>query len=173
MSVVAHLKDRHLDMSLHRVWVSEQNSCATFPLWNLSGQITGYQRYRPYANKEKRNDPREGRYFTRVKEGKIGVWGLESWSLTNTLFITEGIFDAARLTSRGASATALLSYDVAPTTKNWLYTLRQFRKIVAVCDNDSSGLKLSSLASVFTVTSSNDLGDASDNYVTSLLTEYI
>jgi hypothetical protein len=45
---------------------------------------------------------------------------MESWRWTNTLFITEGIFDAARLTERGASAIAMASNDLDKTTARWL-----------------------------------------------------
>ena len=173
MTVQQHLESRYLDLNLHRTWIAEELGCAVFPLWNLSGQIVGYQRYRPNASKEKNNDPREGRYFTRVKEGKVGVWGLESWHLSDTLFITEGVFDACRITARGYSAIGLLSFDVSATTKRWLWTVRKFRRVVAVCDNDPSGLKLRTLAHTSTVVEGyGDLGDASEEYVTHLLKKY-
>jgi hypothetical protein len=74
--------------------------------------MTGFQQYRPAANKQKDNHPRDSRYFTYRKNRVVGVWGLESWSLSNTLFVTEGVFDAARLTARGYSAIATLSNDL-------------------------------------------------------------
>ena len=140
-----HLKDRHFNTSLHKVWLLETPSerSATFPLWNLSGQLVGYQRYRPDATKEKKNDPREGRYFTRVKDRRVGVWGLESWRQSAALLVTEGIFDAARLTNAGWAAIGVLSYDINDTTRSWLSILRQHRTLIAVCDGDSSGKKLS------------------------------
>lgn len=172
MSVKQHLQDRYLDTNLHTVWVSEELRCATFPLWNLSGQITGYQRYRPDGNKEKNNDPREGRYFTRVKDGKVGVWGLESWYASDTLFVTEGVFDACRVTALGYSAVAVLSFAVGPTTSQWLKLCRAQRPVVVVCDNDPSGLKLKKYGHEYHVVETGDLGDASEQYVINLLEKY-
>lgn len=172
MDVLAHLQERHLNTSLHKVWLSDE--VATFPLWNLSGQLVGYQQYRPFASKQPNNDPRNGRYFNCLKGDRVGVWGLESWSLTNTLFLTEGVFDAARLTSKNASAVALLSYTVSSSTKKWLHIVKQHRRVVAVCDNDASGSKLASLGTLsHTVSDYKDLGESSDEYVQQLLKEYL
>jgi len=174
MTVLQHLDSRYLNTNLHRVWVDEAQGVATFPLWNLSGQFVGYQQYRPNADKQVKNNPRQGRYFTRVKDARVGVWGLESWRLSNTLFITEGVFDAARITYTGRfAAIALLSYDVSHTTRTWLWTVRRTRKVVAICDNDSSGLKLAKYGHVAHVVNSGDLGDASEQYVSCLIKNYV
>jgi hypothetical protein len=159
-----------MDMTLHRVWLGED--VATFPLWNLSGQLVGYQQYRPHASKDEKNDPREGRYFTRVKDRRIGVWGLESWNFSDTLFITEGIFDACRLTRLGVSAIASLSNDVAPNVAQWLWTVGKSRSVVAVCDNDRAGRRLAKYASVYHIVGHGDLGDATEDYVKKLIEEY-
>lgn len=172
-TIIEHLHSRYLNTDLHRVWVAEDEGVAAFPLWNLSGQLVGYQQYRPYASKEAKNDPRMGRYFTRVKDSRVGVWGLESWNLSNTLFITEGIFDACRITARGYSAIALLSYTTSSTTRAWLSTVRCSRQVVAVCDGDTSGHKLARYAHRYHVVESGDLGDASDSYVSNLLKNYV
>ena len=173
MTVYQHLLDRHMDMRLHTVWVAEDLGCATFPLWNLNGQLLGYQRYRPGASKALNNDPREGRYFTRLVNGCTTVWGLESWSLSNTLFVTEGIFDAARLTARGYSAVATLSNNVSPTLASWLWVTRKTRPVVAVCDNDAAGRSLARYGSTsHTVTGYKDLGEATDDYVCDFLKNY-
>lgn len=172
MSVLQHLHSRYFNTKLHTHWVDEVEGVATFPLWNLSGQIVGYQRYRPLANKEKKNDPREGRYFTRVKDKQVGVWGLESWNLSDTLFITEGIFDACRLTNLGYSAIATLSNDVAPSLKRWLWAVRKFRRVVAVCDNDDAGRRLAKFGHLSHIVKEGDLGDASEEYVCNLVKEF-
>lgn len=173
MTVLEHLHSRSLDTNLHRVWVSEELQCASFPIWNLSGTLLGYQRYRPGASKALNNDPREGRYFTRLVNGDVGVWGLESWSLSDTLFITEGIFDAARLTRRGYSAIATFSNDVSSSLKRWLWVVRSSRRVVAVCDNDVAGSKLARYGSTHHVVEGfKDLGEASDEYVSTLLEKY-
>jgi hypothetical protein len=173
MTVHQHLLSRHLDMSLHRVWVAEELRCATFPLYNLSGQLLGYQRYRPEASKALNNDPREGRYYTRLVRGDLGLWGLESWNLSETLFLTEGLFDAARLTARGYSAVAVFSNEPSRSAREWLYAACSNRRLVAVCDNDEAGRKLAKFGHVSHVmTDGKDLGDASDTYVTNFLKEY-
>ena len=173
MTVYQHLLDRHMDMRLHTVWIAEDLGCAIFPLWNLSGQLLGYQRYRPDASKALNNDPREGRYFTRLVNSCTTVWGLESWSLSNTLFVTEGIFDAARLTARGYSAVATLSNNVSPTLASWLWVTRKTRPVVVVCDNDAAGRSLARYGSTsHTVTGYKDLGEATNSYVDSVIDQY-
>lgn len=178
-----HILDRHVDMNLHPVWLDEVERVATFPLWNLSGEMVGYQAYRPDADKVQKNDLK-GRYYTYKgvkllpKHNKtVAVWGLESWFLSTTLFITEGIFDAARLTQRGYSAVAVLSNDPNTSTLNWLLQVRTQRPTVAVCDPGRAGRKLAKTAhTAHTVSVAGhpdaDLGDVSDEYVTELLRCY-
>lgn len=38
-----HLKDRDVDFSVDKVFVNEELNTATFPFYNLSGQMVGYQ----------------------------------------------------------------------------------------------------------------------------------
>lgn len=172
MNVLQHLHSRYFDTRLHTHWVDEEEGVATFPLWNLSGQLVGYQQYRPSATKKKDNHPKMSRYFTWRKNKVVGVWGLESWNLSNTLFVTEGTFDACRLTSLGYSAIATLSNDVDDSLKRWLWTVRKYRRVVTVCDNDAAGRRLTKYGHVSHVVESGDLGDASDEYVANLVKEY-
>jgi hypothetical protein len=157
-------------VNLHNVHI--HNDEATFYLYNLSGQIVGYQKYNYKGEKKMFNNPKEGRYFTFRKDRVVGVWGLESWNLSNTLFITEGVFDACRLTARGCSAVAMLANDLDSSTKEWLYAVRASRFVVAVCDNDSAGRRLARHGHIAHVVEGHDLGDASDEYVTNLITKY-
>lgn len=169
--VLQHLRERHLDVDLHRPVIDEVEGVATFFLWNLSGAIVGYQQYRPNASKTVHNDVRLGRYFTRVKQPTIAVWGVESLALTpHVVFVTEGVFDAARLTERGYSAIAVLSNDPKRELRNWLKSLA--RKIVVVCDNDSAGRRLAKFGDVVAFTEEKDLGDSSDEFVTTLLEKH-
>lgn len=182
-SLKQHILDRCVDTDLHPVWLDEIERVATFPLWNLSGEMVGYQAYRPDANKVQKND-QKGRYYTYKgikllpRHNKtVAVWGLESWFLSTTLFITEGIFDAARLTQRGYSAIAVLSNDPNTSTLNWLLHVRTMRPTVAVCDPGAAGRKLAKTAhTAHTVSVPNqpdaDLGDVSDEYVSNLLQCY-
>jgi hypothetical protein len=170
-TVLKHLRSRRFNTQLHRVWVDETEGVATFPLWNLSGQMVGYQQYRPSANKQRDNHPKMSRYFTYRKNKVVGVWGLESWKLSDTLFVTEGTFDACRITSLGCSAIATLSNDVDDSLKRWLWMVRKSRRVVAVCDNDAAGRRLAKYGHTSHVVESGDLGDASDEYVQNLIKE--
>lgn len=166
-----HLRERYYDTSVHAVWGEEE--CFTFPLWNLSGQIVGYQQYRPGADKDFKNNPHDGRYFNRIKEQKIAVWGLESWRFTDTLFITEGVFDASRLTWHGQSAIAVLTCTPSRHLIDWLWTVRMSRPTIAVCDGDAAGMKLARLADGHIVMpDGHDLGDVSEEYMKHFLGEH-
>ena len=163
-----HLKSRHLDFELHRPVLDDENGVAIFYLWNLSGQMVGYQQYRPTGSKKNNNDPREGKYYTFRKAPTVAVWGVESLHLTpDVLFLTEGVFDAARLTARGFSAVAVLGNSSTGDLQNWLFMLN--RTVVAVCDNDDAGRKLAKFGDVAVFTDEKDLGDSSDEEVTELL----
>jgi DNA primase len=164
--LLEHLKSRHLDISLHRVFI--EGETATFPIYNLLGEFTGFQQYRPSGFKKVPNNPREGKYFTRGK----GFWGLESWSFTNTIFIVEGLFDAARLTQRRISALAVLSCDPSKEIKDQLRLIRMQRPVVALCDNDSAGKRLGRLAHR-SYTMLDDVGSASEEELISITRGHI
>lgn len=172
MTVTEHLNNRHFDTNLHVYWENAEENVATFPLWNLSGQLKGYQRYRPDGDKKAFNNPLLGKYFTKATRDTVCVWGLESWNLSNTLFLTEGVFDACRLTKNSCSAVALLTSDPHPSTKRWLAIVRSMRPVVAVCDNDKAGLKLAKHGHTSHVVSNGDLGDASEDYVQQVIKEF-
>lgn len=166
-TVRQHLLDRHLNIDLHRPVIDEDERIATFYIWNLSGQLIGYQQYRPDQTYKKTNDPRSARYFTYVHQPTLILWGLESLYLRDdVIFITEGIFDAARLISLGFPATAVLSCDAKRDTKNW-FNMFGTRRRIAVCDNDEngSGKKLAKFGREHYFLESKDLGDSSDKEV--------
>ena len=169
--VLANLLERELDLNLHTAWVDEDEGLATLPLWNLSGEMVGYQQYRPFATKERRNDPRTGRYFTFRPKTEVSVWGLESYHLTpGLLFVTEGVFCAARLTHRGMSAVAVLGNDPTPSTVAWLRATG--RHVVAVCDDDKAGKKLAKLGNTVVRMCGGDLGDAPASFVDDLVRRF-
>lgn len=170
-SVRQNLIDRHLDLHLHPVIIDEAEGTATFYIWNLSGCLLGYQQYRPSVKEKKTNDPKSSRYFTYSRGGSLLMWGLESFYLRNdVLFITEGIFDACRLTALGYPAVALLTCHPPKDTKNWFSCL-PFRRVIAICDKDEngSGKKLAKFGSESYFLDSKDLGDATDVEVEDLL----
>ncbi len=165
----AHLNSRYMNTSNHVVWINVEEQMAVFPLWNLSGQMVGYQNYRPLNPKEPNNDPKSGRYYTHRNKDMVSVWGLETWNFSRTLFVCEGIFDACRLTNHGASAIALLSNNPTDATKRWLWTVRQFRPVFSVCDSGPSGRKLASLSHKSHTMVLSDLGDSSEYFVLQLI----
>lgn len=170
-TVLEHLKDRHLDVDLHRPMVDEVERVATFFLYNLTGQLVGFQQYRPEGDKKPNNNPLLGKYYTYRKQPTLAVWGVESLFLSpNVVFVCEGLFDAARLTERGFSALAVLSNNPNSDLKNWLTCLN--RQVVAVCDNDAAGRKLAKFGDCCVFTTDKDLGDSDDDFVTNLLKTY-
>jgi len=172
VDLVQHLEQRHMDLELHRPVLDHQACTATFLLWNLSGQMVGFQQYRPSGIKPFKNDPRLARYFTFVGRPTVAVWGLESLDLTpDVVFITEGIFDAARLTQRGVSALAVLSNDPSGDVKNWLGCLPRLR--VAVCDNDAAGRRLALCGDVAVLAPDKDLGDSPEEFVNQLIDRFV
>jgi len=166
-----HLRKRHLDVNLHRPVLDDVERVVTFFLYNLSGQVIGYQQYRPEGEKKPQNNPKAGKYFTYKKQPTLAVWGVESLHLTpHVVFLTEGLFDAARLTERGYSALAALGNDPTPELGNWLWCLN--RRVVAVCDNDKAGKKLAKFGNQVALTVDKDLGDSPDEVVVDLLARF-
>lgn len=163
-----HLESRHLDIALHRPVVDLEDDVVTFYLWNLSGAMVGFQRYRRFGSKKINNNPYDGKYFTYSKQPTLAVWGVESLHLTpNLVFVTEGVFDAARLTQLGYSAVAALSNHPTSDFRNWLNCLN--RRVVVVADNDHAGKKLASFGHEAYFMTEKDLGDSSDEEVFKLL----
>lgn len=157
-----HLRDRGIDPQKTKVIISEDDTY--FFLYNLSGQIIGYHKYNPNYPKSTKVDPRLAKYFTWVteedKSRKIAVWGLESFDIMNDkfLFITEGVFDCARVHQSGYPGIAVLCNDPSDQLKNWLYTLPQ--KKIVIYDNDTPGKKLIKVGDfAYSVSVGKDLND--------------
>jgi hypothetical protein len=169
-----HLHQRHLNLELHRPFLDEELNIATFYCWNLSGQLVGYQQYNPSGSKKIFNDKLSGKYYTyRNKNHQtVSVWGTESlYQSDGVVYLTEGIFDAARMTNLGQSALAAMANNPPRDYKNWLQLLN--RPVVAVCDNDAAGRKLAKFGDyVEVVPEGKDLGESSDAYVQYLLNKY-
>ena len=171
MTLTEHLRSRHLDLALHCPVIDDVADLATFYLYNLSGQLVGYQQYRRFGEKKPQNNPKDGKYFTYRKLPTLAVWGVESLCLnTRVVFVTEGIFDAARLTARGYAALAVLSNNPTADLANWLACLN--RRVVVVADNDAAGRKLAKFGHCCEFTTDKDLGDSSQEYVDNLLATY-
>ena len=172
MNIYEHLRQRHMSLELHRPIVDEQRCIVTYLLYNLSGQIVGYQQYNPNGEKGVFNSKERGRYYTYRKAPTVTVWGVESlYQSTGPIYLTEGVYDAARMTERGQSALATLCNNPPRDYRNWLRMLG--RPIVAVCDNDEAGCKLAKYGDyVEVVPDGKDLGDSSDEYVEYLVGKY-
>ena len=137
-----HLQTRGMNPNLYRVVLDEKERLATFFLYNFSGQIVGYQHYRPEAGKECKNNPKEGRYFTYLPNGKDGVFGLDLISPADrTIYVTEGIFKAAVLHRLGYNAMAVLTSH-PKRLKPWFRIMKATWNLIAIGDPDAAGLKL-------------------------------
>jgi len=171
-TLLQHLKNRHVDLDLHKVYIDEKEYIATFPLINFMGKMVGYHQYRPDKDKIPRNNPKEGRYFTYIPKGELAPWGIESWDLSNVLFLTEGVFDAARFTDRGYSAIATFSYN-PKNMKDLLLFYRSTRPVISICDSGTDGIKLAKYGHEYHVMPNEfDIGDAPDEYVEKVLSKY-
>jgi hypothetical protein len=169
--LVEHLESRHLDLTKHKVWLSEEELTCTFPLYTLLGQLVGYQQYRPDKPKFVDNCPRDSKYFTYWNKRSWVPWGLELLHpSTEVIFLTEGIFDACRLTRRGQVALACLTNHPPEDFKNFLsfFTAR----VVTVLDDDKAGLELLRFGNYSEVVPNGDLGDAQEDYVSFLVNKY-
>jgi len=164
--IISHLKGRGIDPDKTRVIIDEKTNDVYFFLYNLSGQMVGFQKYnKDYQKTGQSNldDPRMAKYFTWVSEegrGKaIAVWGLESTIFTDKyLFITEGIFDAARIQEAGYPAIAVLCNNPNDSLKGWLETLPQ--KKIVIYDNDRAGKRLIRFGDdAYTVPHDKDIND--------------
>ena len=168
-NMISHLKDRGINNEKKKVVIDEKTDDVYFYLYNLSSQMVGFQKYNPnYIKTGQSNldDPRIAKYFTWVSdEGKgksIAVWGLESFDIMNDkyIFITEGIFDIARIHEAGFPGIAVLCNNPSDSLKNWLSILPQ--KKIVIYDNDTAGVKLKKIGDyAYTVTDVKDINDLS------------
>lgn len=170
-----HLVSRHMDLNVHRALLSPE--VATILMYNLSGQVVGYQRYNPsfpsaFPGDGRQDNLRDRRYYNYVTKGQIGLFGLETFNLdVPCVFITEGIFDACRLTSKGACAFAMLTNNPSTSMRNFLDSLG--KPVIAICDDDQAGVKLRKCGHYYeTVKGAKDLGECSDEFVEFLLSKY-
>ena len=140
-NIIEHLKSRDVDFTRTNCIVDEENCIADFFLYNLTGQIIGYQRYNPngskanHSNKLSKGDMKYYTYITKNDRfPMLAVYGLETYTHTDKyLFITEGIFDCIKLHNQGLPAIAVIANNPSPL-KSWLRTLPQIK--VVVKDND-------------------------------------
>ena len=143
--MLAHLHSRYFDPTRYSgVTVTPEGMSVM--LWNLSGQAVGWQCYNPSQPKKEVGDPKLQKYFSWVtkpaasKNAELAVWGLETVHWTDkVLFLTEGVFDAARLHWHGLPAVAVLSNNPVHLA-TWFLGLRQ--ATVACVQGDKAGKAL-------------------------------
>lgn len=172
MNIRSHLKQRHLNINLHPTVIDEETNTATFLLYTLTGKLVGYQFYNPEGSKKIFQDKLQSKYYTYRNKSypTVTLFGIESLnSKYQPIFLTEGIFDAARMTSLGFSALATMANDPPRDYLNFLLLLN--RPIIAVCDNDKAGGKLAKFGH-YIETPETDLADAPDSYVKYLMNKY-
>lgn len=140
MKIKQHLISRGMNPDLYSISYGDEDCC--FFLYNLSGQIVGYQKYNPFKTKEKNNHPKECRYFTYLPSGIDGIFGLELLDYSKKeLYIVEGIFKAAVLHRLGYNALAVLSNN-PKRLKSLFRILKQKFDLIAIGDNDPAGKML-------------------------------
>lgn len=173
MNIIEYLRSRGVDPDSPGIMLDLDNDLAHFLLYNLSGELVGYQRLNPTGDKADHSNSLDAKYYTWLtkedrKIAKLGVWGLDRSDLTLPyLIVTEGIFDAARAHNAGHPAIALLAND-PKHLRSWLRSLG--KTIIAVIDNDPAGQKLRDYADrVIEVEGGKDLGDLTDEEARELL----
>jgi hypothetical protein len=145
MKYLEHLKERAgSDLTPLLKWVDYPNELLTFPLWNVSGQLVGYQQYNWKGEKKARNN-RDGKYWTYTPKDTIAVWGLEYVDLVSNepLYLVEGIWDAWSVKELGKLCVAVLCNN-PQNIKTWLNTLPC--KTIAICEGDKAGRMLARVA---------------------------
>lgn len=162
--LVEHLRARGMNTSLYSFHLGHE--VVTFYLYNPTGKLVGYQQYRPNASKEKKNDPRDGRYFTYLPREVDGLFGLEQ-DVGGPLFIVEGIFKAAKLHSIGYSSVAVLGAS-PKRLKSWLIAVSRQRPVYAIGDGDAAGAGLVKIVGAG-VQSPKDLDEMTDEEVKELI----
>lgn len=138
MNLIEHLLQRKYDPSRYvNQALDHDESVLTVYLTNLSGQMVGFQQYRPLVKEKRVNNAIEGRYFTYSQRGVNACWGIETLDIQKKdLYLVEGLFKASALHMLGHNSLALLTSNPKPM-KSWLHTLPY--NLIGVGDNDKAG----------------------------------
>ena len=171
-----HFKERHLDPEKYRVYWDDIVPEASFLLFNTSGQLVGYQKYRPLAGKQRNNVEGESRYYTyftgESKRKMIGLFGMETLYFgMKRMFVCEGTFDAVRLHNLGLPCVAAFSNN--PKHLKAFLSCFPCEKIV-VCDGDGAGSQLAKYGDkVLVCPNDKDLGDMTEEELNEFMKEYL
>lgn len=135
MDMLKHLLQRGLDPMLYPQ-ARTDGRIVLFPLYDFGGKRTGYIRYNPDGPKNTGKNPKDGKYYTFIGEGKVGLFGTESLSFPGPIFLTGGIFKATTLHRLGYVGLHVSSMS-PKVLKPQLRLLR--RPFFALGDNDAEG----------------------------------
>lgn len=105
-------------------------------MYDFGRRYTGYQQYRPGADKKPQNHPKLGRYYSHVSEGQVALFGFESWDFSEFVYLTGGLFKAATLHRLGYSALHVSGVSYRYLKPQLELTRRPF---LAIGDNDDEG----------------------------------
>lgn len=168
-SLKQHLITRGMDPDLYQVTYDDVEGVVTFMLYNGVGAIVGYQQYRPaQVSKQKKNNPKEGRYYTYLPRETDGVFGWDLVDFNNkTIYVVEGVFKAGVLHRLGYNAIAVLT-STPKRLKPWFRILKATMNLVAIGDNDDAGRKLVNIVGKG-FQSPTDLDEMADEDITKLL----
>jgi hypothetical protein len=177
MNMQDHLRSRWFNTAKYpHVAVTE--TTVTMPLWNMSGQMVGFQTYSPLQPKKEVGDPTLQKYFTwstkpcGSKNAELAVWGLETVQWTDSLlFLTEGVFDAARLHWFGLPAVAVMGNNPVHLV-SWLDALPSHK--VACVQGDTAGKKLAAFGdSCVMLPDTHDVGSLTDEMFAQFFGKYL
>lgn len=135
LKMVEHLQSRGLDPYLYPQ-ARTDGRVVLFPLYDFAERRTGYIKYNPNGHKGGGKNPKDGKYFTYIGEGHVGLFGTESLNNRGPIFLTGGLFKATTLHRLGYAALHVSS--ISPRVlKPQLRLLR--RPFYALGDNDAEG----------------------------------
>lgn len=163
-----HLRQRGFNPALYsNCCIDTVDNVLTVYMYTATGAITGFQQYRPNADKLKANNPRDGRYYTYIAKGNIPMWGVESLAYSaERVYVVEGIFDACRLHNLGVPAIACFgSYN--DQLKNWLVCTG--RKVYTINDSVGVNNKLSCFKNIELPSGRGDVGECTDKEIEHML----
>jgi hypothetical protein len=133
-TLAQHLRSRGMEPKLYS-FTGYGEDCVEFPLYNFAEHMTGFLRYRPEGQKGVRN-AEDGKYYTYITKGEVGVFGLESLGFSNTIYLVSGLFKASTLHRLGYAALHVSS--VSPeVVKRHMYLMN--RPYFGIGDNDKEG----------------------------------
>lgn len=126
------------------------DNMVSFPLYNLSGKLVGFQHYNPLGYKGTNSCKVEiKKYETEVtrendnpKVRQLAVYGLHTLDERSFVFIVEGVFDAVKLMRLRYPVLAVLTNDPKPL-RNFFFLLP--KKIIVIADSDLRGRELADM----------------------------